>query len=94
MNLDYKSEATVGVVGPGDLETFDAASGGWSSPSGKNVELHLPPGGGKLVRVAQSHAQLVGRMHLCDRSVANRLECRRLVVLPAGQEANGQTEQH
>lgn len=53
VNLDYKTENTVGVVGPGDLETFDATNATWSQPGGRRVELHLPPGGGKLMRVVQ-----------------------------------------
>jgi hypothetical protein len=51
VNLDYKAEATVVLAGPGTLEAFDAKSGAWSAPSGARLELRLPPGGGKLVRV-------------------------------------------
>ena len=53
VNLDYKAEATVVLVGPGSLEAFDAKSGTWSAASGARLELRLPPGGGKLVRVAK-----------------------------------------
>ncbi len=53
VNLDYKAEVTTSVVGPGNLEVMDATSGKWSAGAGKRVDLHLPPGGGKLVRVAK-----------------------------------------
>ena len=52
VNLDYKAEATVVLAGPGSLQAFDAKSGAWSAASGARLELRLPPGGGKLVRVA------------------------------------------
>jgi hypothetical protein len=51
VNLDYKTAAAVILVGPGNLETFEAASGTWSPAGGPRAELRLPPGGGKLVRV-------------------------------------------
>lgn len=51
VNLDYKAEATVGLRGPRSLDMFDATSGQWSPASGERVELRLPGGGGKLVRV-------------------------------------------
>lgn len=53
VNLDYRKEAAVGLVGPGALESFDAATGQWSAAGGDRVELRLPPGGGRLVRVGQ-----------------------------------------
>jgi hypothetical protein len=53
VNLTYESEAVLGIRGPKRLETFDAGSGQWSRASGQRVELRLPPGGGKLVRVRQ-----------------------------------------
>jgi hypothetical protein len=56
VNLDYKNEATVGLTGPGSLQAFDAKSGAWSTASGVQLELRLPPGGGKLVRVASVKA--------------------------------------
>jgi len=52
VNLDYKSEAVFTLVGPGDLETFDATSGAWTSAGGRRAELRLLGGGGKLVRLA------------------------------------------
>ena len=53
VNLDYKTEATVVLAGPGSLEALDATSGAWSAASGARLELRLAPGGGKLVRVAK-----------------------------------------
>ena len=53
VNLDYKAEAAVALTGPGNLEAFDAKSGTWSAVGGVRLELRLPPGGGKLVRVAK-----------------------------------------
>ena len=51
VNLDYKTPATVALIGPGRLEAFDAKAGTWAAGGGR-LELRLPPGGGKLVRVA------------------------------------------
>ena len=53
VNLDYKAEAVLTLVGPGSLETFDAAGGTWSPAGTQQAELRLAPGGGKLVRVAK-----------------------------------------
>lgn len=53
VNLDYKSDAVTTLVGPGNLEVFDATARTWSpATSGRRAELRLPPGGGKLVRMA------------------------------------------
>jgi hypothetical protein len=51
VNLDYKAEATFVLEGPGSLEAFDAKSGTWTKAGNARLELRLPPGGGKLVRV-------------------------------------------
>jgi hypothetical protein len=51
VNLNYQADAAVGLLGPGKLELFDATKGTWSPAAGKRVELLLPRGGGKLVRV-------------------------------------------
>ena len=51
VNLDYKLSASVGIRGSKRLELFDAAAGQWRKAGGKRVELQLPPGGGKLVRI-------------------------------------------
>ncbi len=53
VNLDYKTEVTATIVGPGELEGFDASTGKWTKVGGKKAELRLLPGGGKLLRVAQ-----------------------------------------
>jgi hypothetical protein len=52
VNLDYQTDCTITLVGPGDLETFDATSGTWAAAGGPRAELLLPGGGGKLVRLA------------------------------------------
>lgn len=51
VNLDYGTSIVASLVGPGNLEVFDAASGKWSATAKGRVELPLAPGGGKLVRV-------------------------------------------
>jgi hypothetical protein len=51
VNMDYQAGRVTSLVGPGNLETFDASRGTWSPATGNRVELRLPPGGGKLVRV-------------------------------------------
>ncbi len=51
VNLDAHAPLTQGVRGPGPLELFDAAPGQWSAAKGARVELRLPPGGGRLLRV-------------------------------------------
>ena len=53
VNLDYTAEASASLVGPGELELFDAATAQWASAKKASVELILPPGGGKLVRIAR-----------------------------------------
>ena len=55
VNLDYQTEASLTLVGPDRLESFDAVHATWSPAGGRKMELHLPPGGGKLVRL-QIHA--------------------------------------
>jgi hypothetical protein len=49
--LDYKSEKTVGILGPAPLEIFNATTSQWSPANSTRAELRLPGGGGKLVRV-------------------------------------------
>lgn len=51
VNLDYKSEKTAGLRGPGRLERFDPTTLEWSAAASRRVELNLPPGGGVLVRL-------------------------------------------
>lgn len=53
VNLDYKSEVIASIVGPARMEVFDAATRKWSRVRGRRAELKLPPGGGKLMRVAR-----------------------------------------
>jgi hypothetical protein len=54
VNLDYRAGTVARLVGPGNLETFDASRGAWLPATESPVELHLPPGGGRLLRVRQS----------------------------------------
>jgi hypothetical protein len=51
VNLDYQTEAVIGLRGPSRLEVFDPASGRWSRANGKHADLPLAPGGGRLLRV-------------------------------------------
>lgn len=50
VNLDYKADVVTTLVGPGNLEVFDATARTWSPATSNRAELRLPPGGGKLVR--------------------------------------------
>lgn len=50
VNLDYRSDTTIGVRGPGRLEVFNPTTGRWTRIKSKRAELYLPPGGGRLVR--------------------------------------------
>ncbi len=52
VNLDYKADAAFTLVGPAPLETFDATATTWSPVGSPRADLQLPPGGGKLVRLA------------------------------------------
>ena len=53
VNLDYKAETVLGVHSAKPLELFDATSGRWITATNSRVELKLPPGGGRLVRVSR-----------------------------------------
>jgi len=53
VNLDYSAETSISLVGPGELEPFDAATAQWTAAKTTAIELILPPGGGRLVRVAR-----------------------------------------
>ncbi|MEN6428259.1 MAG: hypothetical protein ABFE13_23155 [Phycisphaerales bacterium] len=53
VNLDYKTEVSASLQGPGKLSLFDAATARWTSAKKAAVELTLPPGGGSLVRIAR-----------------------------------------
>ena len=50
VNLDYKTEALVGIHGSGRLEVFNPVTAEWTPFKTKRAELQLVPGGGKLVR--------------------------------------------
>jgi hypothetical protein len=53
VNLDYAAEVSTSLVGPGELELFDATAAQWTSAKKAVIELTLQPGGGKLVRIAR-----------------------------------------
>lgn len=53
VNLDYTADVSTTLLGPGELELFDATTTQWTSAKNAATELILPPGGGKLVRVTQ-----------------------------------------
>jgi len=53
VNLDYKTGVTATILGPENLEQFDASSGKWTATNSKRAELQLQPGGGQLIRIAQ-----------------------------------------
>jgi len=53
VNLDYTGEVSTSLIGRGELELFDATTAQWTSAKKAVIELILPPGGGKLVRVAR-----------------------------------------
>jgi hypothetical protein len=53
VNLNYNSPVTTTLQGPAALDLFDDLTGLWRATAKAEVELRLPPGGGKLVRVHQ-----------------------------------------
>jgi hypothetical protein len=53
VNLDYTAEASASLVGPGELDLFDAATAQWTSAQKAAIELILPPGAGQLVRITR-----------------------------------------
>lgn len=54
VNLDYKNPQTITITAPENLEVFDATRKRWSaSPASKQIELNLPAGAGKLIRLAK-----------------------------------------
>lgn len=53
VNLDYTADVKASLAGPGELDLFDAATAQWTSAKKTAVELALPPGGGKLVRIGR-----------------------------------------
>lgn len=51
VNLDYRHEVTTTLTGPGPLQEFHAPTRVWSAEDNQGtIHLHLPPGGGTLVR--------------------------------------------
>jgi enterochelin esterase-like enzyme len=53
VNLDYTTEVSALVAGPREIELFDASAARWTSAQKAAVELILPPGGGRLVRITR-----------------------------------------
>ena len=52
VNLDHGKETAATVVGPGDMEEFDAQARRWRPASdGSRSQLDLVAGGGKLLRL-------------------------------------------
>ena len=54
VNLDYTSGTTTTVIGPENLEVFDASTGVWTPTGSNQAALSLVAGGGKLVRLASA----------------------------------------
>ncbi len=50
VNLDYKAEQTVGLVGSSRLDRFDEKTGEWVKGNSERLEVRLKPGHGVLVR--------------------------------------------
>ncbi|OHE76058.1 MAG: hypothetical protein A2107_05930 [Verrucomicrobia bacterium GWF2_62_7] len=51
VNLDYKQGARTKLTGTGVFSAFDATTGKWSRAGRDHVEIELPRGGGKLLRI-------------------------------------------
>ncbi|MGC8991485.1 MAG: hypothetical protein ACP5MD_15325 [Verrucomicrobiia bacterium] len=51
VNLDYRSKKTATLVGPANMEKFDADAERWEPGNGRRAELALEPGAGALLRV-------------------------------------------
>jgi len=51
VNLDYRSQLTVGVKATKSMQVFDPTRRKWVKAGGKKVDLQLDPGAGKLVRI-------------------------------------------
>lgn len=51
VNLDYLAAVKVGLRCPGGVEILDPSTAEWRRVAGGRIELELPPGGGKLVRI-------------------------------------------
>jgi hypothetical protein len=53
VNMDYTTDVKASLAGPGALDLFDATAAQWTSAKKAAVELTLPPGGGRLVRISR-----------------------------------------
>lgn len=51
VNLDYTTTVSPTLIGPGELEVFDARTSQWKPGRASEMEMSLLPGEGKLVRV-------------------------------------------
>jgi hypothetical protein len=52
VNLDYISDITTTIVGPGPMEVFDAETQKWENASDKSrAKINVIAGGGKLLRL-------------------------------------------
>ncbi len=60
VNTDYSKPIITTVEGPGKLDIFDIPTGTWKSTDMSAVELRLPPGGGKLVRLSPWRIEIRG----------------------------------
>jgi len=56
VNLDYANSVTTTISGPQRLAAFDAVTHKWDMATTSKVLLHLPPGGGILVRISHDNA--------------------------------------
>ena len=54
VNLDYDARKTVTLTAPSALERFEPHQSAWYPVGGSKAELDLPPGGGMLLRLAES----------------------------------------
>lgn len=52
VNLDCDKETTTTLRGPSNLESFDPDTRKWTPASAPTLELKLPPGGARLLRLA------------------------------------------
>jgi hypothetical protein len=51
VNLDYEQARSIKLAAHGPLSAFDAEAGSWKRIGSNHVELRLPAGGGRLVRI-------------------------------------------
>jgi hypothetical protein len=53
VNVDHKSPATVALTAPAPVDTFDPSTAKWTPANTAKLDLTLPPGGGRLVRLSR-----------------------------------------